>query len=248
LFHTLCVDGDCVDCQTVRALQAALEATRLLQERWRAGSREALDDDGDYSPERIDWAIRHWPELESAAEGGAAAPWGRTSGGGDRMALASLLSDIQRAAELVLAPYPHWTSARRLLARMGLEVPPYRWPAGAAPAPAYPFSHQVPRRGDRARARLARLSIAGGEMSDDPNIDEILSRLGTAAAELINLALEEQSESVLAQIGELLGAGASVRLMVNTTPVYEVLVYIGARDAPPVPIATFLVPPLPSAN
>jgi hypothetical protein len=106
-------------------------------------ARSTIDAEGDYSPERIHWAIRHWEELSSAAEGGAAAPWGRTGSGGDRMAIAALLSDVRRAAQRVLAPYPHWTSARRIYSRIGLEVPPYRWPAGAPPAPLYPFSHQV---------------------------------------------------------------------------------------------------------
>ena len=64
------------------------------------------DDVDDYSPEKIEYYLEHWDELQSAAEGGTGSLSGGGSGRGDRLALASLLADLERAADELP---PHWT-------------------------------------------------------------------------------------------------------------------------------------------
>lgn len=70
------------------------------------------EEDMDYSPEKIEYYLRHWGELQSAAEGGTGSLSGGGGGRGDRLALACLLADLERAAdELPL----HWTGTLEVL-------------------------------------------------------------------------------------------------------------------------------------
>jgi len=61
----------------------------------------------DYSPERIQYYLAHWGELASAAEGGTGGLNGSGGGSGkDRLSLACLLADLERAADELPA---HWS-------------------------------------------------------------------------------------------------------------------------------------------
>jgi len=55
--------------------------------------------DDDYSPERIEYYLSHWAELRGAAEGGTGSLNGRGGGNRDRLALACLIADLERAAD-----------------------------------------------------------------------------------------------------------------------------------------------------
>ena len=54
--------------------------------------------DEEFSPERIRYALEHWGELEVAAEGGVGS-LARGGGGGDRLGIAGMLADIERASD-----------------------------------------------------------------------------------------------------------------------------------------------------
>ena len=70
----------------------------------------SVEDAQDYSPEKIEYWLTHWGELQAAAEGGTGAT-GNGAGRGDRLALACMLADLERAAdELPL----HWTSTLQI--------------------------------------------------------------------------------------------------------------------------------------
>lgn len=58
-----------------------------------------VEADQDYSPEKIEYYLSHWAELQEAAEGGTGSLAGGGGGRGDRLALACLLADLERAAD-----------------------------------------------------------------------------------------------------------------------------------------------------
>ena len=58
-----------------------------------------VDVDEDYSPEKIEYYLSHWSELQEAAEGGTGSLGGRGGGRQDRLALACLIADLERAAD-----------------------------------------------------------------------------------------------------------------------------------------------------
>lgn len=52
----------------------------------------------DYSPEKIEQYLRHWQELLAGAEGGTGSN-GQGAGRGDRLALVTLVADLEQAAD-----------------------------------------------------------------------------------------------------------------------------------------------------
>lgn len=81
------------------------------------------DDDEDYTPDKIEYYLSHWGELQNAAEGGTGSLGGSGAGRGDRLALACLIADLERAAD---ALPKHWTGTLevyRLQARWRRVVP-----------------------------------------------------------------------------------------------------------------------------
>lgn len=61
----------------------------------------------DYSPEKIEYYLKNWPDLQEAAQGGTSSIVGRGWGkGGDRLSLACLIADLERAADDLPQ---HWT-------------------------------------------------------------------------------------------------------------------------------------------
>lgn len=71
-----------------------------------------LMDDEDYTPDKIEYYLEHWRELQNAAEGGTGSLGGGGAGRGDRLALACLIADLERAADDL--PW-HWTGTYEVL-------------------------------------------------------------------------------------------------------------------------------------
>lgn len=65
----------------------------------------------DYTPEKIEYYLAHWGELQSAAEGGTGGLNGSGGGGRDRLGLACLLADLERAADDLPS---HWSGTLQI--------------------------------------------------------------------------------------------------------------------------------------
>lgn len=52
-----------------------------------------------YSPEKIEYYLHHWHDLQVAAEGGTGSLGGSGGGNGNRLGLADLLADLEAAAD-----------------------------------------------------------------------------------------------------------------------------------------------------
>lgn len=70
-----------------------------------------IDDAEDYAPEMIEQYLLGWNQLVSAAEGGSGHIPGYTSGGKDRLGIACLVADLERAADKLPI---EWASTREV--------------------------------------------------------------------------------------------------------------------------------------
>jgi hypothetical protein len=137
------------DRKTIAVLEAAVASMRLLALRWRQSAQSSIDVD-EYGPEKIQWALRNWHALRSAAEGGSVCYEGGAGGGGTggRLGLACLLADIARATDAALGAYVHWRAVQRIYAQQEREVPwerlqlHIREGRALEPPPPWPWSYQ----------------------------------------------------------------------------------------------------------
>jgi len=125
----------------VAVLEASVAALGHLTSLWRRAAQPLINEE-DYSPESVDQILRTWESLRTGAEGGTGGSYD-TAGGGkhDRLALASMLADVEQATDSALKGRLHWSAAKRVYARQGRPLPAWRRSPYAVPEPPYPFGH-----------------------------------------------------------------------------------------------------------
>lgn len=111
-----------IDQQQIAILQAAKEALATLSLGWRRAAQPLLAVE-DYSPEMVNHWLRNWEVLEAAAQGGTSSGYEGAGGGlHDRLALATLKADLERATDLALCKRIHWGSVRRIYELQGRRL------------------------------------------------------------------------------------------------------------------------------
>src|SRR6266705_1862701 len=118
--------GDVTDAEQppdLRILSAAADVLGLLSGAWRRRAQSVLDDE-DYSPELVDHWLRTWTEKRAAADGGTGQRYDSAGGGKhDRLTIAAVLADLERATDQVLRDRLHWSAAKKVYLRQGRAIP-----------------------------------------------------------------------------------------------------------------------------